>query len=379
MADKHHSKNPNRHFHVAVACGGTGGHVMPGLATAQALQQRGHTVTLWLTGKPVEDQSIADWSGGIIRVPARGFPTRPSPSGLMAAWKLHRAVNVCRQKMLESSPDVLLAMGSYASAGPVMAARKIGIPYVLHEANVLPGRAIRFLARRAATVACHFDASRYYLPRRCTIKVTGMPLRSSLTMPAPEPLAHHFPGAARTILIMGGSRGARALNESATEAIGNLAARGFSVRVLHLTGSEDVEWVRERYADAAVPAWVEPFHNQMQELYALADMAICRAGASTCAELAHFGVPALMVPYPYAANDHQTVNARVLEKQGAADVVAESSLSVPWLVDYLEEMIQNPERLDRMRTALRDALPSDGANALADLVLSVATARELDE
>lgn len=365
------NKSAEQRFHVAVACGGTGGHVMPGLATAQRLQEKGHTVTLWLTGKPVEDQSIADWAGDIIRVPAQGFPTRPSPSGLMAAWKLYRAINVCRQKMQESSPDVLLAMGSYASAGPVLAARKARIPYVLHEANVLPGRAIRFLSRRAAVVACHFDASRYYLPR-CTVKVTGMPLRPSLTADGGQPLAHGLPDTERTVLIMGGSRGARALNESATEAIAKVAARGSSIRVLHLTGTEDVEWVRERYEDAGVPAWVAPFHAQMQQLYAMADLAICRAGASTCAELAYFGVPALMVPYPYAANDHQTVNARELEKQGAVDVVAESSLSVPWLVDYLMESIQHPERLDRMRKALGDALPTDGASALADLVLSVA-------
>lgn len=358
---------------IAVACGGTGGHVMPGLATAQALQQRGHEVVLWLTGKEIENESIAGWTGETVRVPARGFPTRPSLAGMQAAWKLWRAVRECRRIMEKSRPDALLAMGSYASAGPVLAARRLGIPYVLHEANVLPGRAVKFLARRAAVVACHFDGTRYYL-HCCELQVTGMPLRPELTARSDSELPDAPPSAEFTVLIMGGSRGAHALNEAGTEAVAVLARRGFSIRVLHLTGREDLDWVRDRYVEAGVSAWVRPFHARMQQVYALADVAVCRAGASTCAELAHFGVPALLVPYPYAANDHQTANARALEKHGAAEVIAEQSLTVPWLTDYLEESIRHPDRLHRMRKALQTALPGDGTAQLADVLVAVANA-----
>lgn len=351
---------------IAVACGGTGGHVMPGMATAMVLRNRGHHVTLWLTGKEVEDRSASEWNGPVIRVAARGFPNGFSLKGLSAAWQLRRSAQECRTVIEQEGCDVLLAMGSYASAGPVLAARKLKIPYVLHEANVLPGRAVKLFARRAAAVACHFEGTFFYLSKR-NLHITGMPLRKTLY--AEDQPALELPEQDRfTLLIMGGSAGAHVLNEVGTEAVAALAARGRAPQVIHLTGAADEEWVRERYEEARVSAWVQPFSAAMAPLYRAADVAICRAGASTCAELSLFSLPALLVPYPHAANDHQTANARALERQGAVDVVPEYDLNAAWLADYIEASMNSTKRLEKMRRALQQVTPADGAERLADVV-----------
>lgn len=359
-------KTTNQSLQIAVACGGTGGHIMPGLATARVLQARGHAVTLWLTGKAMEDKAVRDWDGPVVRVASKGLPTRFSFGGISSAMKIWSAAKQCRKLMRDAPPDVVLGMGSYASAGPVWAARKLGLPYVLHEANVIPGRAVRFFSRKAAVVACHFEETQFYLKGR-PLTVTGMPLRESLLTQQEDidewPAQHGF-----TFLIMGGSGGAHRINETAVEALAYLARHDNAFQVIHLTGEADEEWVRDTYAEASITAWVRSFSPNMAAVYKAADLAVCRAGASTCAELALFAVPALLVPYPYAANDHQTFNARALEKAGAADVVPEKDLTVNWLYDYLEECLHNRKRLGRMSTALKGRQPGEGASRLADLV-----------
>lgn len=354
-------------LNIAVACGGTGGHVMPGLATAATLRERGHDVTLWVTGRETEKKSLESWDGAMIRVSAEGFPNQVSLKGIRAGWKLWKASSSCRRKMRERRPDVLLGMGSFASAGPLLAARRLRIPFLVHEANVLPGRAVSLFSRWATAVACSFEETRFYMPGK-DVRLTGMPLRKEL-----DPLARRelpdLPDRGRfTVLVMGGSSGAHALNEIATEALSDVVRKGHSIQVIHLTGEQDEEWVRERYTDGRVPCLVRAFIGQISAIYQATDLAICRAGASTCAELSLFGVPSLLVPYPHAANDHQTANARALEKAGAADVVAENDLSAPWLADYVTESLRNPKRLARMSAAMKSRTPGRAAERLADLV-----------
>ncbi len=265
-------------------------------------------------------------------------------------------------------PDVMLAMGSYASAGPVCAALLLRIPVVLHEANVLPGRAIKLFSRWATAVAGCFEETRYYLKRK-EIVLTGMPMRSDLfqeTKRAPDPEEQ---GRAMTVLVMGGSQGARKLNDVVSEALCCLYAKETDFRVVHLTGNADEEAVRLVYEQAGVPHSVHAFMQNMGKVYRMVDLAISRAGAATCAELSKFGVPALLIPHPYGALHHQMSNARAMEKKGAADVVPESDLTTPWLVEYIHERLKNPERLSAMRAAgLKRAGEGRAAEALADLV-----------
>lgn len=353
---------------VAVACGGTGGHVFPGLATARELLRRGHEVTLWLTGRDTEQAARKDWDGPVVEVAARGLPSGLSWQSFQRLGSLARAVWRSRAIMRADTPDVLLAMGSYASVGPCGAARWLKIPFVLHEANVIPGRAVSLFARSATAVAVGFEETQRHL-QNGTLKVVGIPLREELTLARQTlpPRAAAGQGPFR-LLVMGGSLGARRINEVAVAALGRLQKNGIAFTVTHLTGGEDEVNVRAAYREAGVTADVIAFSNAMAPLYHSADLAICRAGAATCAELTYFGVPALFVPYPLAAADHQTANARALEKRGAADVVAEANLTPEWLAGYLAQTFRQPERLARMREAMQKKGVPDATQALATLV-----------
>ena len=354
-----------RPLRVAIACGGTGGHIFPGLATADVLGRRGHAVTLWLAGKDVEQSAVGNWPGEVITVPARGLPHGFSPRALLSVWSLLYATRICRRRMRARTPDVLLAMGSYSSVGPVSAALRLGVPVILHEANVLPGRAIRMFARRARVVAASFEETRFHL-RRNRIVVTGMPIRQDLEVASRDP--RPAPPPVFTVLVFGGSRGAHRLNEIAVQAIRLLSARGVALKVLHIAGPADEAGVRTGYERAGVPREVFGFTSNMARLYAAADLAICRSGASTCAELLAFGVPALLVPYPFAAANHQQANARALSKSGAADCIAEKDLTSDWLADYLQACLGAPDRLARMNVAGRALRAHRGAEELAALV-----------
>ena len=246
---------------IGIACGGTGGHIFPGLAVAEVLRQRGHTVVLWLAGKPGEDLALAGWDGPVVTVYARGISSHAPRALIATCFRLVRAVLQCRRSMRRFSPEVLLAMGSYASIGPVLAARWLNIPIVLHEANVIPGRAIRFLGRWAEAVAVGFEETRHHLAHHRLV-VTGMPVRGTGPQTAEDrrrtpanvwqatnvglqsAIINHkseignwsalIPGRF-TLLVMGGSRGAHRLNEVVAQAILRLHREGNLLQVIHLS------------------------------------------------------------------------------------------------------------------------------------------------
>ena len=282
-----------------------------------------------------------------------------------------QAAKRCTDTMRRQRPDILLGMGSYASVGPVLAAMRLHVPFVLHEANVLPGRAVNLFSRWAAAVAGSFEETRYYM-RRKDIVLTGMPIRGGLATAARHRRPRELDPHRLTILVIGGSRGAHALNDMVPRALADCRALGHSFQVVHLSGYDDEPDVRALYEKARVPAAVYGFTQDMAGIYGQTDLAIARSGAATCAELSAFGVPALLIPYPHAAKDHQTVNARAMEKVGAADVVPESDLSASWLKDYVSQCIRNPSRLARMSAATRQRAQDRGAEALADLLERVA-------
>lgn len=355
---------------IGVACGGTGGHIFPGLATAYELAERGHSVTLWLAGKDIEHDAVKAWTGDVITIPAEGFQFGMSLRSLQTILKLRKAYKLALPHMKAVAPDVMLAMGSYASYGPVQAARKFGIPYVLHEANLVPGRAVSHLARKAHTVAVSFPKTAYYL-KHSNMQTTGMPLRKELQAASSQPRKERKDGEPLNILVVGGSRGARALNEMVPKAIAAVVEKGVSIKVDHIAGLQEKESVERVYASLGANARVHHFVQDMEEMYQAADLAICRSGAATCAELAAFGVPALFVPYPHAVRNHQMSNARVLQDSGAADVVSQEDLSGSWLRDYLVSVSEKPERLERMSAAMKKRAQSDAAAQLADLLEKV--------
>ncbi len=263
-------------------------------------------------------------------------------------------------------------MGSYASVGPVLAARLCGIPVVLHEANAVPGRAISFLSRFAERIGISFEAAAKHLPpdRTC---MTGFPLRNILQRVA------HVPGDAFTLLVMGGSQGAHVLNETVPKAIEELAAEGARLHVIHLAGIRDADEVEKRYRAADISAEVHAFASDMAAIYAAADFAIARAGAATCTELAICRVPALLVPLPNAPRDHQALNAMAMSADGGMAMHPQQDLTVDWLVGYLTKLMNSPDAIAEMRVKLEGTVPADAAVRLACLVEQAAGKHNLED
>ncbi len=370
------SRRPARR--VAVACGGTGGHVFPGVATARALAAMGHEVALMLSGRTVERQTAAGWTGRVLDVrcpPPRWRHPLHAPRSAMA---LLAATGRAWRRLGGFAPDVLLAMGSYTSVGPVLAARLRRIPVVLHEANVVPGVAVRRLAALADEVAISFEDTRARLPDRTPVVLTGLPVRGDLAGRPPLACGPTSGGRNRlTVLVMGGSQGARAVNELAVEAFRLLSDRlapADQPAVLHLAGRLEEDAVRQAYAGTAVPARVFGFLDDIGGAYAAADLCVSRAGAAACFELCLCGPPAILVPLPGAARDHQRANAQALEAAGAARMLPQPGLTPDRLAREIEALLRDGARRERMTRALRSLARPDAAQALAGRVAARAAA-----
>jgi UDP-N-acetylglucosamine--N-acetylmuramyl-(pentapeptide) pyrophosphoryl-undecaprenol N-acetylglucosamine transferase len=350
---------------VVVACGGTGGHAFPGLAVAGELKRRGHDVCVWASGRDVEESVLRGWDGETFATFAR--PLRPR-----YAFALVRSLFRCRLRMRRARPDVLLAMGSYSSLPPVLAASAKNVPVVLHEANTVPGRAVEFLSRFAWRVAVSFGVTADHLPRVRTVR-TGLPVRADI---ASGKRFDFIPPDSFTVFVTGGSQGAHAVNLLASAALVQmqsvLAARGDAVRrrlyVVHQTGEKDKAEVTAVYAGAGIPARVHAFERAMADAFASADLVIARAGASTCFELAACGKPALLVPLPSAVRDHQHFNAEAFAAHGAADEGAQALLTPHQLCRYLLDKYDHPERLKAMAGRMHELAAPDAAAKVADLV-----------
>lgn len=349
---------------VAIACGGTGGHIFPGVAVAEALQGRGHEVVLWLSGREVEGVSLETWKGKVVSVKAAGFPAGVSLRSLVSGARLGLAFLQCVARMRRNPPDVLLAMGSYASVAPALAARMLDVPVVLHEANAIPGRAVTFLARLAAAVAVTFENTRIPL-RKGKPVLTGFPVRKDIRGGA---RLEGLQSGLFTVLVTGGSQGARRLNEVAWQALCRLHSEGVPVQVVHLSGSREEAEVRRVYAQAGVPGVVFGFLKEMGRAYSSADLIIARSGAATCTEIRARAVPALLVPLATSMRGHQEANARAMEKTGGVGVMLESELTKERLADFIRECQRNPARLAGMKKALQAVPVADAAERIADML-----------
>ena len=350
---------------IAVTCGGTGGHTYPGLATALELKERGHAVTIWVGSRGVESAALQEWSGECVRVAAGGL-SGGIVGKAMGAVRCLLATVVSFYKLGRNRPEVMLAMGSYASVGPVLAARMRRIPVVLHEANAVPGRAITFLARFATGVAVTFPSTQAQF-LKCNTRVTGLPLRPGFNRATQAASASPL-----TVLVMGGSQGARVLNEAIPGILGRLVTAGLELCVIHLAGKGNAKDVSDRYTALGVRAEVHDYLHDMAGVYARTSVAIARAGAGACMELACCAIPAIFIPLPQAIRDHQSANARALVDCGGALVVEQSRLTDETLERYIDALAREPSRLVAMRTALSRWAVCDGASRLADFVDAVA-------
>ncbi len=348
---------------VAIACGGTGGHTYPGLATARVLRERGCDVVVLQAGRDVEAQTLSGWDGAIFKTGARQSKLS-IPGSLFRTWR----------EFGRKRPNVVVAMGSYTSLPAVIAAWLRGIPVVLHEANAIPGKANAFLARFARAAGVAFPEAAQHFPPRVKIAVVGMPLRSEFKKGTGTSRADP---SRFSLLVMGGSQGAKRLNEIVVEALTEIAAhhRALAERlnVVHLTGERNKDEVSGLYAAAGLtgPAFeIIGFSNEMARLYAESDFCISRAGASSCMELALAGLPALFVPLPHLAADHQTLNAKSMAGRNAGDWHPQDTLEPTILADYLAAVAADAKKRERMREALLAVSRPDATTLFADAILT---------
>ncbi len=342
---------------LVIACGGTGGHLFPGLAVAEAWTARGGRVLLLVSEKKIDREASQKYDAYRFEtIPALPKPPTFSPKMLPFLWSVWRTIGRCRGLLADFQADAVLGMGGFTSLPPVVAGRKLGLPGFVHDSNALPGKANRLTARWCHRVLLGLEAAKAHFPGR-PCAVTGTPVRTELRqLPARQEAAEKWglDPSKTTLLVMGGSQGARKLNSL-------VAAAGLpdGVQVLHIAGPGDEDRVKAE-AGERDGYRVVGFCDDMPSAYAVADAVVARSGASSMTELAHLGLPSILVPFPYAADDHQTVNARVFSEAGAAFLEAESGLDEKTLAARVAELLQDDTRA-RMSAAAKALAVDDAA------------------
>ncbi len=351
---------------VLIATGGTGGHVFPALATARALRARGQRVAF------VTDRRGARYLGGeneVYEIRAAS-PAGGLRRGLGALLAIARGTLQSRRLIGRLRPSATAAFGGYASVPAVLAAALARLPVLLHEQNAVLGRANRLAARFARTLALTF-ADTEGLPPALAGRgvVTGNPVRPGFAAITPR---RPGTGEAFRLLVLGGSQGARVFGEVVPEAVARLpAALRRRLRLAMQCRPERLAVVDERCARLGVEAELAPFFEDVAERLAASDLVVSRAGASTVAELLHLARPALLVPYPHAADDHQRANAERLVRAGAARMLPEDAFTAERLAAMLEELAGDPAALERMSEAAAAMAVTDAAERLAGAVLAM--------
>jgi UDP-N-acetylglucosamine--N-acetylmuramyl-(pentapeptide) pyrophosphoryl-undecaprenol N-acetylglucosamine transferase len=364
---------------VVIGTGGTAGHVFPAVATAGRLRDRLGAEVVFLGRAEGQEAELVPAAGFRLEtVEAVPFRRALSLATLRAPLAALRAAAACRPLVRDA--DVVLGMGGYVSVPVSLAARRERVPLVLHEQNALPGLANRLAARWARVVALSFLEAGRRLPRRVRTALTGNPVRDAILRVREdrEALAEQARAALgleagrRTVVILGGSQGALRLNRAGVELCRTLADRS-DLQVLLITGPRHHDAVRAHLPPTrGLLIRSAPFVERVELVYAAADLAVARAGAGTVAELAVCGVPAILVPYPYATGRHQEANARAVERAGGAMVLLDDAASGGAVAERLEPLLEDPARLESMARSSRRFGRPDAADALADLAAAEA-------
>jgi UDP-N-acetylglucosamine--N-acetylmuramyl-(pentapeptide) pyrophosphoryl-undecaprenol N-acetylglucosamine transferase len=348
-------------MNAVIACGGTGGHLFPGIAVAEVLRARGHQVMLLVSEKEIDMLALSGHADfRFEKLPTVGFPSAFSPAIFGFLRRFTGSLSICRSLYRTFKPQVVLGMGGFTSTAPVLAGRMRGIATFIHESNAIPGKANRFTARMVRAVMLGFKECAPFFPKVRT-EVTGTPIRNELKR-VDRSVARQKLGLRddlTTLLVMGGSQGASGINQAVIKTLPLL--HGLPLQVIHLSGAREERLVADNYRRENIPAHVAAFHHQMEDVYSAADLVVARSGAASLAELAFFALPGILIPFPYAAGDHQTRNAEIFVRAGAAILLKESELSVELLARKLKELIGNPEQLRRMSQICAGLAPKNAA------------------
>jgi UDP-N-acetylglucosamine--N-acetylmuramyl-(pentapeptide) pyrophosphoryl-undecaprenol N-acetylglucosamine transferase len=358
-----------------ISGGGTGGHLTPGLAVADELRRRDPTCRIVFVGtdRPLEERMISSAGFEHRALPVESSRTlRRNP--LRFAWGTSWAFIQARSLIRELQPAAVFGLGGFASVPTAWSAARRGVPLLLLEQNAIPGRATRWLCRRSTAVCASFLEMEKLLPFGVRVVVTGNPVRAEITALAE---ATHRPPASgkNTLLILGGSQGAESLNAAVVAALVQSPSELAEWQIVHQTGLDRDAVISESYSAAGLTAEVAPFFDDMPTQYAAATFVVSRAGATTLAELACVGLPAVLLPYPHATDNHQLANARVFEQAGAALLIEhqpDPRATAASLLTALRQLANDEPRRHSMRESLRRLARPAAASEVLDLLNTLA-------
>jgi UDP-N-acetylglucosamine--N-acetylmuramyl-(pentapeptide) pyrophosphoryl-undecaprenol N-acetylglucosamine transferase len=353
-----------------MAGGGTGGHVIPALAVARELQQRGQDVLFVGTSVGLEAKLV----------PAAGFPLEYIEIGGLKNVGVLRKVRSIWQLMLSTAhvgmligqrrPSAVFSMGGYVAGPVVIAAILRGIPFVIMEPNAVPGFTNRKIARQVYRALISFPETARYFPEGRT-EQTGLPVREEFFRLAPKPRGEVF-----TVLITGGSQGSRTLNEAARQSWPLFRESGLRVRLVHQAGPAAAETLAREFVATGLEGEVVPFILDMPAAFAGADLVVCRSGAGAVSELAAAGKPSILVPFPYAADQHQLRNAEAMQRQGAARLVLDREMNGESLLREVRELASDSEALAKMGQAARGMARPGASQRAAEILMQAIETRE---
>jgi UDP-N-acetylglucosamine--N-acetylmuramyl-(pentapeptide) pyrophosphoryl-undecaprenol N-acetylglucosamine transferase len=351
------------------AGGGTGGHIIPALAVAREMRSRGHSCFFVGTARGMEAKLV----------PAAGFDLATIEIGGLARVGLRQTVRTlvqlpvttwrCGGLIRVRNVAAVFSMGGYVAGPPVAAALRQRIPVVVMEPNAVPGFTNRIIGRLVWRALVSFPETARYFPAGRT-ELTGLPVRDEFFGIPPKPR-----GEVLQILVTGGSQGSRTLNNAARQSWPLFRAAGLAVRIVHQSGANGFEPLRDEFAATGLPGEVVPFIGDMPAAYAAADLVVCRSGAGAVSELAAAGKPAVLVPFPFAADDHQTRNAEAMERAGAARLVADAAFTGERMFSVVAELVRSNGRLEKMGEAARQCGRPGAAQRAADLLEEAAAVR----
>ncbi|WP_339911153.1 undecaprenyldiphospho-muramoylpentapeptide beta-N-acetylglucosaminyltransferase [Symmachiella dynata] len=362
------AQSPNAPPIFCFAGGGTGGHLIPGLNVARELQQRYPQAVMQFlgSGRPQEEGLVASAGFKHYALSSESLTTaRRRPWQFL--WRNWRAVRQAQKLFRNQKPTAVIGLGGFASVPPVVAARRMGIPTVLLEQNIIPGRATRWLCRRAGAVCVSYAASAEHLPAGVNVEQTGNPVHPDIA----ALVASSHTDQRRILLILGGSQGASAVNRAVTMAADILQDQLTGWTIVHQTGINDWRDVEHEYQRLGLEHTTSPFFSDMPQRYAEAGLAVSRAGATTLAELACAGCPTITIPYPHAADDHQRLNAREFVTAGAAEIVEQQTATdqtAELLAKQISRLLADDARRLEMRHAMHSLARPLAARDVADII-----------
>lgn len=362
---------PPKPIRVMIVGGGTGGHITPALSIGEALKARNPQTEILFVGsdRGLEREMIGKAGFRLEEFSLQGLPTKPDLRSIRSGLQMLRALRGIRRLIREFQPDVVVGTGGYVTVPGALAARLARLPLVLQEQNSVPGRANRLLSRIAAEVHIHFTEARRYFKERGKLRLSGNPVR--VKIPEGHGLKtlqkYRLHPDRKTVLILGGSQGAHSLNTAFLAMLPHFRNDRDAQFVIQ-TGKNDYNEVLNGVRDCGVRVVVKSFLHQIEEIYGVTRLVVARAGAMTVSEISACGLPSILVPYPHAADDHQTANARALSDKGAAILIRDQDLSGERLAAEIRKLFADPAKLREMGKYAFSLSRPDAARRIAESV-----------